>query len=61
MASPADGRADQEAVTRAKLLVMLTTGSRQFVKQHLRFFQVGGVEPLGEPAIDRREKVAPTR
>jgi len=28
------------------------------VEQCLRFFEVGGVEALGEPAIDRCEEVA---
>ena len=27
-------------------------------EQRLRLFQIGGIEPLGEPAIDRREKIA---
>ena len=34
-----------------------TAGSGQLVEQPLRFFQIGGVEPLGEPAVDRREEV----
>ena len=33
-------------------------GSRQLLEQLLRFFQVGGVKALGEPAIDGREEVA---
>ena len=30
----------------------------QFVEQRLRLFQIGGVEALGEPAVDRGEEVA---
>ena len=37
---------------------MPVAGSRQFVEQRLRLFQIGGVEALGEPAVDRREEVA---
>ena len=33
-------------------------GSRQLVEQRLGFFQVGGVEALGKPVVDRREEVA---
>src|SRR6516162_624920 len=33
-------------------------GSRQLVEQRLGFFQVGGVEALGEPPIDRGEQLA---
>ncbi len=33
-------------------------GLRQLVQQRLRLFQVGGVEPLGEPAVDGSEEVA---
>src|SRR5580704_7120838 len=33
-------------------------GSRQLVEQGLGFFQVGGVETLGEPAVDGREQLA---
>ena len=35
-----------------------TAGSRQLVEQPLCFFQVLGVEALGEPAVDGREQVA---
>ncbi len=31
---------------------------RQLVEQRLRLLQIGGVEPLGEPAVDRCEEVA---
>ncbi len=30
---------------------------RQLVQQRFRFLQIGGVEPLGEPAVDRGEEV----
>src|SRR5689334_14837711 len=33
-------------------------GSGQSVEQHFRFFQVGGVEALGKPAVNRREQLA---
>src|SRR5262249_4247170 len=32
--------------------------SREPVEQRLCLFQVGGVEAFGEPAVDRREKIA---
>jgi hypothetical protein len=61
-AALSDGRVDREAViprpTSAGLLIMLTIGLLQFVEQRLRLFQVTGVEPLGEPAIDWSEQVA---
>ena len=31
---------------------------RQFLQQHLRFFQIERVEPFGKPAVDRRKKLA---
>jgi len=31
---------------------------RQLVQQRLSLFQIGGVEALSEPAVDRREEVA---
>jgi hypothetical protein len=37
---------------------MISADSRQFVEQRLRLFQIGGVEPLGEPAVNRREEIA---
>jgi hypothetical protein len=40
-----------------RLVNMPTAGSRQLVEQPLRFFQVGGVEALGEPAVDGCEKL----
>jgi hypothetical protein len=30
----------------------------QFVEQRLRLFEIGRIEPFGEPAADQREKVA---
>src|SRR5437764_13632131 len=33
-------------------------GSRQFVEQRLGLFQIGGVEALGEPAVEGREQLA---
>src|SRR5262249_34010428 len=36
----------------------IPAGSRQLVEQRLCFFQIGGVEALGEPAIHRGEQVA---
>ncbi len=32
--------------------------SRQLVEQHLRFLQIGGVEPLGEPAVYWGKQIA---
>ena len=58
MVTPADGRADQGTVIHASLPVMLTTGSRQFVEQHLCVLQIGGVEALGEPAVNGRQQLA---
>ena len=52
------GRADQGTVIHASLPVMLTTGSRQFVEQHLCVLQIGGVEALGEPAVNGRQQLA---
>ena len=37
--------------------VTLLAGSCQLVEQRLGVLQVGGVEALGEPAVDRREQV----
>src|SRR5437016_2928942 len=37
---------------------MLISSSCELVEQCLRLFQIGGVEPLGEPGVDWREKVA---
>ena len=56
-APPVDGRTGQKAVVRARPPAMLTTGSRQFVEQCLCLFQVSGIEPLGEPAVNRRQQI----
>ena len=56
-AAPADGGTGQKAVVRARPPAMLTTGSRQFVEQCLCLFQVSGIEPLGEPAVNRRQQI----
>src|SRR6516225_9274160 len=37
---------------------MPTAGSCQLVEQVLRFFQVGGVEALGKPAVDGCREIA---
>jgi hypothetical protein len=58
MTSLANGRVVSEAGIRMVLLRMLIPGSRQRVEQRLCLFQVGGVEALGKPAVDRREEVA---
>src|SRR5580700_1913139 len=34
------------------------TSSRQFGEQRLRLFQIGGIEALGEPAVDRGKEIA---
>ena len=39
-------------------LAEVRTSSAEFVEQRLRILQVGSVEALGEPVIDRREEVA---
>src|SRR5215471_18458441 len=31
-------------------------GLRQLVEERLRLFQIGGIEALGEPAVDRRQQ-----
>src|SRR5262245_26344603 len=50
---------DASSVARRRLLERLWCApSSQLVQQRLCFFQVGCVEPFGEPAIDRREEVA---
>ena len=36
-----------------------TAGSRQLIEQPLRFFQIGGVETLGKPAVDGRQQLTP--
>ncbi len=41
-----------------KRKVSLSCALRQLVQQHLRLLQVGGVETLGEPVVDRGEEIA---
>ena len=36
---------------------IVLTGSRQLVEQGLGILEVGGVEALGEPSVDRRKQV----
>ena len=36
----------------------MTGNSRQRVEQRFCVFQVGRIEPLGEPAVDRHEQIA---
>jgi hypothetical protein len=45
MATPADGRADQGTVIHASLLVMRTTGSRQFVSSAFASFRSAVSKP----------------
>src|SRR5258708_5917514 len=42
----------------ARVPVIPTSGSRQFVEKRLRFFEIGGAEARGEPAVDWGEEVA---
>src|SRR6516162_1525466 len=45
----ARGRLWVPGLARGRRIVCPLVGSRQLVEQPLRFFQVGGVEALGEP------------
>ena len=54
VSSPADRWVYRGAVIRTTRI----SSSRQLVEQRLRLFQIGGVEALGEPAVDRREQFA---
>ena len=56
-ATPADRRVGQEAIIRLRLLDMPTARSRQLIEQPRRFFQIGSIEALGEPAIDRCQQI----
>ena len=58
LATPADHRVGQKAVIRLRLLDMPTARSRQLIEQPVCFFQIGSVEPLGEPAVGGRKKFA---
>ncbi len=55
ISAPVDGWVGWEADIRTGLLLMLITSSPQLVQQRLRLFQIGRVEPLGEPAVDGGE------
>src|SRR6266566_2909456 len=55
--SRAKGVFDQAWLSGADV-VRLATRLRQLIEQHLRFFEIRRVEAFGEPAVDRREKVA---
>ena len=61
MTTSADRRVGQKAVIRVRFLDMPTARSGQLMEQSFRFFQIGGVEALGEPAVDRREQLASRR
>jgi hypothetical protein len=37
---------------------MAAISSSDWVEQRLRVFEIGSVEPLGEPAVDRRQQIA---
>jgi hypothetical protein len=54
VSSPADRWVYRGAVIRTTRI----SSSRQLVEQRLRLFQIGGVEALGEPAINGCEQVA---
>ena len=56
MTAPEDRRVYQQAVIRARLLVTLTTGSSQLVKQRPCLLEIGRVEALGERTVDRRQQ-----
>jgi hypothetical protein len=56
--TPVHGWAIQGADSHAEFRHMPVADSRQLVEQRLRFFQIGGVEALGEPAINRGEQIA---
>ena len=49
VSSPADRWVYRGTVIR----IARSSDSRQLIEQGLRLFQIGGVEPLGEPAVDR--------
>ena len=58
LAIPPDRRVEQKAVIRVRLLGMPTARSRQPIEQLLRFLQVGRIEALGEPVVNRRQQIA---
>jgi hypothetical protein len=55
--SRSGSQGDQKAVIRVRLSVILADWLCQFVEQRLCLFQIGGVEALGEPDVDRRQQI----
>jgi hypothetical protein len=53
--APVDSRAGQGADIRAGFRHMPVAGSGQCGEQRLGVFQIGGIEPLGKPAVDRSQ------
>jgi hypothetical protein len=53
--TPVVGRVGQEAVIRSDVWSFGWAVSRQLVQQCLGLFQIGGIEALGEPPVDRGE------
>jgi hypothetical protein len=53
------GRGGPQVDIRVGLLACWRGGSRQLVEQRLCLLQIGGIKALDEPAVDRREEVAP--
>jgi hypothetical protein len=58
MTSPVDVRIGWGADIRGELLPILISSSRHLVERYPRLSQIGGVEPLGEPTVDRGKRVA---
>jgi hypothetical protein len=54
VSSPADRWVYRGTVIR----IARSSDSRQLIEQGLRLFQIGGVEALGKPAVDRRQQLA---
>ena len=54
VSSPADRWVYRGAVVRTTRI----SSSRQLIEQRLRFFQIGGVEALGEPAVNGCQEIA---
>ena len=57
LATSADRWVGQKAVIDVRLVDMPTAGSRQLIEQPLCFFQIGGVETLGERTVDGGEQI----
>src|SRR6185437_1248907 len=53
-----NGQRDTILLTAVRLHRPAGGSSTQLVEQCLCFFQIGRVETLGEPAVDRREEIA---